>query len=193
MRRWRRKTNPAVEPVSLNEAKDHLRVDEATEDDLISRLISVSREHLEDYCNRGLITQTWELTQDGFDDDGLILLPRPPVQSVTEIQYVDTDQVTQTLAADQYVLDSISEPGVIRAAHNVEWPSISDDSGSVKITYVVGYGDAASDVPTPLKQAMLLLIGHWYEHRETVSEGVWMRQVPMAAISLMWPYRVLEM
>lgn len=181
-------TPPAEEPLTLAEAKAHLRVDGSDQDPLIAALIGVAREHAEAITRRALVTQTLRLTLDcfaGWD----IELPRAPLRSVTSIQYVDTDGATQTLSSAIYRVDAAAEPGRITPAFGEVWPATRAVTGAVIITFVAGFGAAAA-VPQTIKQAMLLAIGHWYEHAEEVITGTIVASTPMGFDALLWPNRV---
>lgn len=194
-------TGPAAEPVTLLEAKAHLRVDFDDDDPLITGLIKVARQWAETFSRRGFITQQWKLLLDWFPtaDSGLIRLPLPPAQSITSVQYVDTNGATQTVAAADYTLDKASEPARLVPAFGKSWPSVRAVPNAVTVTFKAGYGtpgsspdDSVSKVPEAIKTALKLLVAHWYEHREAVSEEQPLTPVPMALESLLWPYRVLR-
>ena len=87
--RLRLKTPPSVEPVSLEEAKNYLKVETADDDTLISSLIKSARELIERYLRKALITQTWEMVLD--DGGSMVVIPRPPLQSVTSIKTIAED------------------------------------------------------------------------------------------------------
>jgi len=191
-------TGPSVEPVTLSEAKTHMRVDHDDEDSLISALIVAARERIdgkEGILNRAIIQQTWELTlDDEFPDE--IEIPLPPLQSVSSITYVDTDGDTQTLAADQYrVIDSV-EPARIVPANDVTWPTPREQTEAIMVKFVAGHEDSgaspqdlADNVPQVIKQAILLTVSHWYEHREAVHMGT-SESLPMGVDALLWPLRI---
>lgn len=182
-------TPPAQEPVPLAEAKAHLRVDTADDDALIQALIVAAREHVEHIIRRALVTQTWDLILDAFPADE-IMLPRPPLQSVSSITYRLQDGTVVTLDPANYVVDTKSEPGRVVLAPGRSWPSDPlYAAGAVTVRYVAGYGDPAA-VPVAIKQAILLLVGHWYENREAVAVGHTVIQLPMTVDALLWPYRV---
>lgn len=254
-------TPPSAEPISLTEAKAHLRVDGTDDDALITSLIVTARQHVEAETERILITQTWDLYEDEFPD--VIEIPYPPLQSISVITYTDEDGVTQTLATSVYTVDMDSEPGQVYEAYNQTWPNTRNEDKVVKVTFVAGYAtpftaDAATDVitvtgrtfadggmirlsnsggalpaglstltdyyvrdasgptfklaataggaaiditgtgtgthfvgevPQAIKQAMLLLIGHWYENREAVNIGSAANEFPLAVDALLAPYR----
>ncbi len=200
-------TPPTVEPVTLVEAKAHLRVDSSDEDSLITAWITAARQYIEDRTWRQLCTATYTLKLDTFPNygscaksgwmfDGIIYVPRPPLQSVTSIAYTDTNNVTQTWSASNYLVDAVSEPGRISAAYNTYWPFIRGNAfANGSIVFVAGYGLAVS-VPTPLKQALLLLVSHFNENREATS-ATDLKTVPFAIDCLLAGYemrdkRVLE-
>jgi uncharacterized phiE125 gp8 family phage protein len=163
-----RTVEPTVEPVSLAEAKRHANVVATDDDTLISALLQAAREQVESDASRALVTQTWRLKLHSFFAD-LIELPRPPLVSVSSIVYLDQDNVSQTLPAAYYRVDADRSPGVIWRDADYTWPTISDQPNAVTITYVAGYGAAAA-VPARAKQAILLLVGHWYKSREAVGQ-----------------------
>ena len=183
-----RVTAPTIEPVTLQEVKDHLRVDGTDDDALISALITAAREHVDGrdgWLGRALCTQTWDCHYDVFPDDGLLYLPVAPVQSVTSVKYIDPDGVQQTFSSANYALgaDLDWSPRVI-LGWDKSWPSIRAVPEAVTVRVVAGY----ASVPRPICQALLLLIGHWHEHREAVMEGTF-REVPTTVSALLTPYR----
>ncbi|MBC7193870.1 head-tail connector protein [Marinobacter sp.] len=176
--------------MSLQEAKAHLRVDIADDDGLIAALITAAREYCEAFQRRAYVTQAWEFTLDAWPNDNEIRLPRPPLQSVTAITYRDSAGTEYTMPTTDYLVDIKSEPGRIVLAYGKVWPSLTlYPAGAISIRYVAGYGDAAA-VPQRVKQAMLLLIGHWYEHREGVITGTITKAIEFAVEALLWQDRV---
>lgn len=181
---------PSVEPISTTEAKSHLRVDTSDDDTLIASYIKSARHYIENYINRQIIQATWVLKRRGFVDE--LYLPRGPLSSVSSIQYVDADGATQTLAGTVYTVDADSNPGRIVLAYGKSWPTVRDQINNVTITFVAGYGTATTDVPEPLRQAMRLLVAHFYETREPYIIGTILSAVPFAVESLLWQYKVVE-
>lgn len=183
---------PSETPVTLGEAKAHLRVDHSDEDALITSLIAAATEHLDGrrgYLGRCLITQSWEYRLHCFPRSGVIELPLPPLQNVASVKYLDDAGVEQTLIANtDYVVDSATYYGQVRRAYNVVWPFARLEDYAVRIVFAAGFGDAAA-VPQPIKNALLMMIGHLYEHREAVTEGG-LVEMPLAARWLLGPYRI---
>ena len=186
---------PAETPVSLAEAKAHLRVLHSHEDALITALIGAVTSHLDGRfgaLGRCLVTQGWEYRTHCFPACGRIEIPLPPLVSVTAATYVDDAGAVQTLAADQYVVDANTFVGAVRRAYDVTWPVARQEAHAVRIAFTAGYGAAAA-VPGPIKQAMLLIIGHLHQNRASVREttpGSDIVEVPQAAEYLLAPYRV---
>lgn len=169
---------PAVEPVSLTEAKLHLREDGSAQDSLIEDvLIPAARQWVEDRQWRSLITQTWDFTFDRFPSTKRLDLPLPPLQSVTSVSYYDSDNASQTYASANYVVDASRTPGMIYLLEGSTWPDTYERPSAVTVRAVCGYGDAGTDVPIKMRQAMYLLIGHWYANRESVVVGTISSQV----------------
>jgi len=134
---WKVKSPPTVEPLSLTEAKLHLRVDHTNDDALIPTLIKVAREWCEGFQNRAFVQQTIEAKRDNFETT--MLLPIPPLKEVSSIQYVDANGDTQTLGTSVYDVDTISEPGLITLAYNQSWPVYRSIHHAITITYKTGY------------------------------------------------------
>ena len=162
---------PSAEPLSLADAKLHLRVDaDITEDDgLIAALIVTARQQAEHRTGRALVSQQWRLGLDQFPDDSLEL-PLPKLQSVQSVTYLDADGVRQTLAGAEYDVITDEMVGSIVPAYGKSWPDCRAWPGSVQVSYTCGYG-AAVDVPQSIKAWMLLAIGAWYENREALTAG----------------------
>lgn len=182
---------PSLEPVSLAEAKAHLRVDTNDDDALIGALITAAVTHLDGWSGilgRALVTQTWQETLSAFPACGLLRLRLAPVQSVEAILYRDAANAERTLSPSLYegpLADDFG-PYVALAANQV-WPATYERRDAVTVRYVCGYGDPA-DVPAPVKQAMLLMIGDWYANRETLTSGTALA-LPFAANALLAPLR----
>lgn len=180
-------TPPAVEPVSLAEAKGQLRLSLADDDALITELIAAARDYVETCTHRALITQTWDDKRDGFPAwSDAIWLPKPPLVSVTSVTYVDQNGVTQTWSSTLYTVDAPTGPkarmGAIVPNYGQAFPSTRDVVNAVTIRLVAGYGAAATAVPAGLKAAMKLLIETWLG-------GGSAAPIPAAVNALLWPFK----
>lgn len=161
---------PESEPVTLDEAKLHCRVEHNAEDTLIQSFITAARSQCEHILGRSIMPQTWEKTLHCFPGDG-IGLHYPTIISITSIKYIDAITGTEvTLAANQYVLDKDSEPGWVMPAPGVGWPATLDVANAVRVRYQAGYADAAS-VPEAIKNWIKLAVGAWYKNRESSAEA----------------------
>jgi len=186
-------TGPAVEPVTRNEAKAHLRVDISDDDTLIDGLITAARVHVEQHLKRALVTQTWDLVLDGFPGREA-RLPLPPLASVTSVTYTDDEGGAGSVDAGEYVVDTDREPGRVVLKSGGTWPAVTlREAAGVRVRFVAGYGNAAA-VPGPIKQAILLLVGTLYENREDtlVAQGVTVMRLPFGVQALLMPYRVIR-
>src|SRR5262245_28437849 len=193
-------TPPPVEPISLAEAKAHLRFDADDEDSTIEIYIRAAREYLEGpygFLGRALVTQSWRLTIDEFPDNEIQIL-LPPLQSVTNIYYDDPEGNEQTVNPDLYYVDTASQPGWVVPIASSSWPTPLDAINAVRIDFVCGYPpdtgvsptDYTANIPEQLKQGMLLMIGNWFEHREDNVVGTVATALPNGAEFLFRPYRI---
>jgi uncharacterized phiE125 gp8 family phage protein len=179
-------TPPATEPVSLAEAKLHLRVVHSADDTLITAQIVAARERVEKEVRRALITQSWRYARDAFPF-GDIALPLPVLRSVTSVEYVDEAGDVVTLDPSLYSVDAFSEPGRIRPSDC--WPSTKCSAlNAVRVVFEAGYG-ASSDVPASIKAAILLYLGDMFENRESQAAGVTLASNPTVD-ALLAPYVV---
>lgn len=181
-------TAPAAEPITLTEAKAHLRVTGTDEDTLIAALIAAARQNLDGrdgWLGRSLMPQTWELRLYAFPAS--ITIPLPPLQSVDSIKYIDLDGDEQTLDPALYQVVA-GEPARIVPAYGQTWPSTRCQPEAVRVRFTAGYADAAS-VPAPIKAAILLNVGTLYRDRETVNIGNIVAELPTVSL-LLSPFRV---
>ena len=157
------KTEPSEEPVSISELKAQLRLDNSDQDSMLTSLIKAARQAVEAKLHRTLCSTTYIQYHDEFENP--IELYRPPATSVTAVTYLDEDDAEQTLDSSNYNLDLNSLPPRIKLADSASWPSISSAPAAVRVEFVAGYG-GASDVPEPIRQAILMLAADLYEHSE---------------------------
>ena len=185
-----RATGPAVEPLTVAEAKLHLRVDTTEDDTYIGTLITAAREWVENYLDRTLITTQLILRAAEFPTEELELA-RPPMATAgtataVVITYTLADTTTATLSTALYRVDRTSTPGNVAPIINGTWPSdVIEDANAVAVTYWAGYGPTSASVPATIRHAMLMLIGHWYESRSTVLVGVTSKPLEFAVESLL--------
>lgn len=178
-------TKPTQEPIGLDDVKNHLNLLNNDHDTYLSGLIVAARRQCETITHQTAMSTTFEMSLRCFPPDGVIEIPSPPLQSVESITYTDTDGAAQTLASSEYVEKTDSMPGAVLRAYGSVWPSTrrSGVARPVVVRYVAGYA-SRDDVPQEFKQAMMLLIGHWWMVRESVAQ-VEFSEVPMSAKSLL--------
>lgn len=157
---------PATEPITLAEAKTHLRVTAADEDTYIASLITMAREVFEAKTGQAMIAQTWRKTLDSFPS--AIELPVTPVQSITSVKYLDTNNNLQTLNPANYTLDNASDykSAWVLPAYGYDWPDTSGAINAVQVDYVAGF----TAIPQAYKHWMLVVIAHFYRNRESATE-----------------------
>jgi len=155
-------TTPAVtEPLSLADAKEHLKVDTADDDSLITAQILAARKWIEQYCNRSLPSQTLTAYFDTLPN-GYLMLPQSPCISVTSINYVDTDGNIQVWDSSKYDVDTSSVPARIFTSYGESWPSVRSQMNAVNVVYVAGQSSVDEDIVHALK----LMVGSLYAARE---------------------------
>jgi uncharacterized phiE125 gp8 family phage protein len=140
------------------------------EDDYIQDLITAAREHCEEVSNRAIGSQVWKMCLDAFPDDtDEIIIPFPPLLSVTSVNYINSTGTSATFTASEstgYIVDTYREPGRIFLAHAATWPSYTEyPYNSVEILYTCGY--TATTIPKKYKDAILKMVGALYQYRDT--------------------------
>lgn len=202
----KRTVAPTEQPVTLTDVKRQVRVDIHDDNDYLQDLVKRAVGWCENYTRRAFITQTWELKCDEWWDERYasasrfaswrtrteraIFIPRPPLIAVSSITYLDLDGNTDTVASSVYRVDSSSEPGRITLDYNQTWPSdLRMVSNPITITHTAGYGARAA-VPDEIKQAILMLVGHWYENREASLVGTISKNIEYSVQDILSPYQL---
>lgn len=181
-------TPPAAEPLTLEEVKHHLRVDGTEEDMRIEELIQAAREYCEEITGRALIRQGFQFYPE-FVQQRKIYLPRAPLIEVDSVTFFFEDESTQVVDPAAYLVDTADQPGSILLKKDYDWPEEVTlelrEINPVMITYSSGYGDDGSAVPRRIRQAMYLLIGHWWENREDSITAVVIANIPLGVSALL--------
>ena len=185
-------SGPAAEPVTVAEAKAYLRVDGNAEDALIASLILTSRLHIETALGIALMTQSWTLVLDDWPRRGAVEIPVQPVQSIQSVRVRDRAGNVTTSPETDYILDGTSVPPRLVPAQG-GWPKPSRSIAGIEIALTAGYGGGPADVPGPIRQALLLLTAHWYEHRQPIEIGRPSTRIPDAISDLLLPYRKVRL
>ncbi|AOY88648.1 hypothetical protein BKP64_10960 [Marinobacter salinus] len=183
----KRTVKPSAPVVSLADVKLDLRVDHTFEDTLIQSLIDAAVQYLEapsGVLGKAFITQVWEMSTRGPDDDCRIYLPVTPVQAIDAISYFDSDNVEQSLTVTDFHLYGDENWAYITPKNDVEWPDLFDRLDAITVTFTAGFGAAESFVPETIRQVVRLLVTHWYINRSAVDTGTIATEIPMAAQSL---------
>lgn len=177
----------ANEPITLQRAKDHLRVVFDDENDYIQSLITAARVMAEGRLNRTLVQRQRVAVFSSLY--GQLKLHAPPLVSIDDVTYIDTDGREQSLSSyDEYIHFT---PAAIALPAGITAPQLRDRPDAVRVTYTAGYADG--HVPASIQQWMLLVIGTLYENRETMAAGVQMYSMPEDFMSwMLQPYVVYE-
>lgn len=190
---WLNQTSaPAETPVTLADAKTHLRVTHSNDDDFITALIDAVTAHLDGrrgYLGRCLVTQSWEYRVNVFPGNGIIEIPLPPLVSVESVKYIDDAGSEQTMSSAEYVVDTATVNGQVRLGYDEDWPTTRDEDFAVRVAFTAGFG-AASDVPQPIKSAIYMMVAHLYVNREVTGAGD-IGELPLGARYLLSAYRVI--
>jgi len=156
-----------MEPLTLEEVRDHLQIDHEDEDAWLDAKLAEARQKVEDACGKSCLTQTRRLKLLDWPCSGIITLPRGPVASVSSITYLDTNGDSQTWSSGDYQVDTAAQPPTIVPVYGESFPSIRTQDGVyvVTITYVAGYTARGHEDLQQPRQAMLELIRLWWENR----------------------------
>jgi uncharacterized phiE125 gp8 family phage protein len=181
-----------VEPVTVADARKHVFISYTSDDDIFARLITAARRYCETALRSALLTQTWLMSLDGFPGYpgywsrevrrtwpamaaapnlvGTIDLPMPPLQSIVSVQYYGFDGTLQTVSPNAYNV-SLGQHPRIEPIYTSVWPIAMPRQDAVQITFTAGYGNTAAAIDESVKQAILMCVGHWWNHRSWVSEA----------------------
>lgn len=191
-------TDATFEPVTDQQALDHLREDSTALSKIKAVYLPAARQSIEQELISLKTTQaTYEMQMDEWymDGDGCVILPSCPLVSITSVKYDDENNVEQTLATSNYNADTSSRPGRLKYTGAATLPGLYDKPNCVRIRYVAGHGAASpsdggqSAVPAPLKAAILLRLGELYEVR-TESVGGMATPVSLTVQKMIAPYRI---
>lgn len=169
--------SPTIEPISLEETKTFIRVDDTSDDTLISNLIIVARQVAETYLKRSLITQTLKMEFDQYAPSSFELV-LGPIQSIVEVTLTNRDGSNSTVDNSTYYLTAGKDNIVFDA---------TPVSHKVTIEYIAGYGDNVTDIPEPIRQGMLTHVARMYDNRTGNST------MPTASKNLYMPYKKVRL
>lgn len=180
---------PALEPITLADAKLHCRVDHDSEDMLISSLILAARLHVERHLDLALISQSWSLYLDRWPDAPYVELPLAPLISVDAIRIYDPAGDVVSFAPSLFITDTASRRPRLARSEGQSWPQPGRSVNGIEIAFTAGYGEAAEDVPMPVRQAIRMLVADWYQRREPAPFGEKGDPVPPSVAQIIAPYR----
>lgn len=191
-------TAPAAPVLTTQEAIDHTRVVNATENSYVDLLVKAATQSAEQFLGRKLINQTWKLFLDCFPgsnyNSGEVLQGADPIefpfgklQDVTHIKYYDSAGTLTTMSASDYQIDSKSVGRIGLAVNSTLWPGTQANKlNAVEVQFICGYGTASSSVPEDIRQAIRLMVADWYDKRDNDNK------IPKVAELLMYPHRLVS-
>jgi len=185
-------TGPAMEPVSLDDVKAHLRVDHDDDDALLNAAIVAARLHVEAATRRVLIEQEWRLHLDRWPRRRILRIPAAPLIAIDAVRVRDAEGVATVVDADDYEVDAASVPGRLVLGEAAPSPPGRKANG-IEIDVTAGYGATTLTVPSPLRHAVMMLVAHWYEHRGAVGHDRGGETLPLGFAALIAPYRILSL
>lgn len=177
---------PEAEPVTLVEARQHLRIDYEGEDDLLAGLIRAAREEVEAACGLALIDQSWRLALDRLPRSMTVSLRRHPVREIAAVTVYGGEGEASLVDPADYRLDAQARPARL---HFLKAPPVVAAINGIEIDFTAGFGEAGTDVPDLLKRAMLLLVAHWFEFRAEIGAAAQPVSYPAGYDRLIAPWR----
>lgn len=195
-------TPPATDPITLAQAKEHLRYVDDDEDALIAAFIKSATQNVEQFTGRALIDQTWDLVLDSFPTDKTVTphleikIPKPPLIEVTQIEYDDLNGDQIIVPSGNYYVDTTNDLfGWVVPQGTLIWPATIDAINSVRVRFRAGYLNTNSPptaaVPDDIIAGLKLMLGTLFEHRELQAVGSIATRLPWGVENLLRPHRVL--
>ena len=200
-------TEPTAEPLSLQEVKEYLRLEDASDERVVQPMITAVRQFAEEHLGRALMQQTFTLFIDTALDtenplwEGMrtapdinyyknyVVLPKSPVISVTSVKTYNDSDVATTMAASKYYVDNAREPARIVLRTGETFPTALRVANAIEVIYVAGYATAYA-IPEPIRLGLFQHIAHLYEHRGDMGEYLQAREIPAMIKMLYAPYRI---
>jgi uncharacterized phiE125 gp8 family phage protein len=181
---------PAAEPLSLLEAKAFLRIAHDDDDALIAALIAAARGQIEALTRRALLVQTWRIVLDCWPKDGRVNPRIGPLRAVSAARVFDSGNSAHALDVQRFVVDAARDA---IAAPCWSLPPPGRDVAGIELDIEVGFGALATDVPEPLRQAIRLLLAHWYDNRGLAAIGGSVALLPAGVAALVATHRLVSL
>lgn len=186
------RSGPAAEPVSLADAKSFLRIDGSEDDVLVSSLITAARIYIETTIGVILIYENWSYFKDRWPENGMMHLPLSPVQTIEEIRLHDNQAGFEQLPTEHFETDLLSSNPRIKLLERRGLTNQARSLNHIEVQFTAGYGANETDVPKDLRQALLLLVSHWFEQREPVGFGGTFHEIPATITAILANHKHLK-
>jgi uncharacterized phiE125 gp8 family phage protein len=175
---------PSAEPLSLAEAKAYLRVEHDADDAIIAALVAAARGHVEALTRRALLLQSWRVVLDAWPRDGRLSLRIGPLRALLAARTFDAAGIPHAIDVQNFVLDTAAN---VIASPCWALPAPGRSIAGIELDIACGFGATPADVPEPLRQAVRMLLAHWYDNRGVLSPGS--APLPIGVAALLAPYR----
>jgi uncharacterized phiE125 gp8 family phage protein len=194
---------PAVEPVTLAEARLHCAVDHEEFDPMLQSLIQAAREYAERFCRRHFIDTKLQMTLDNFPLEVELPLPRGPVsptssRQTVEVEYYDTNlslhsmteaQPNRVSNSTEFLVNRIAIPPVITPNIIGYWPVVGALRNAVVVRWWSGFGDSPNAVPRAVRHSILLMVGNWFLNREAAAPTA-LTKIPYGVNEMLTMFRI---
>lgn len=182
-------TAAVVEPITLAQVKNYLKIDNILEDTLIASMITAARVQLETRLGRAFMRQMWSLYLDILPHNGEIILPINPIISIEHLAVIDDEATYNDIASTDYIYDIKADPALVKVVGQL--PNIGSEYSGIRLQFWAGYGVSATDIPAPIVQAIMHLVAFWYENRGPIASGE-IHQIPQVVLEMIAPFKKIR-
>lgn len=183
-------TTPPVAAYPVRALADHLRLgtgfaDDGSQDALLEAYLGAAMACVEARTGKVILEREylWEIARwHSGERQGL---PVAPVSAVAQVAVVDVEGVETVLDTGRYTL----RPDNLRPEIVANVLPAIPHKGTVRITFTAGFGAAWEDTPSDMRQAVLLLAAHYFEHRSLAGSG---QELPFGVSALLARFQTLR-
>ena len=189
---YKRIVKPAVFPVTLEEAKANARIEHSEEDLLIQGMLEAASEHCERIQSKAYGLQSWQAAFEHFPLFPKVLLRKAPFHSLKKFYYLNAlSQEVLFQEGTDFMVDDTGLFARIILLDGFSFPTDPASGNCFRVEFDCG-NDVMSDVDRTARQAILMLVAHWYDNRGTVIVGAVSKEMEFAVHALLGPDRVVS-